>query len=296
VKRTRNRAKPVQPAAPASPPERVQKVLARWGVGSRRDVDGWIDEGRVRIDGQVVTPGQKINGRERVEIDGRRVRPPGRSPSCRVLAYYKPEGQVTSRHDPEGRPTVFDHLPDRGRQRWISVGRLDINTQGLLLLTNDGDLANRLMHPSYRVEREYAVRVLGSVAPETLDRLRQGVVLDDGPARFDQLEDRGGDGANHWYHVTLREGRNRVVRRLWEAVGHRVSRLLRVRYGTVALRRGLRAGRFDELDADTVARLAESVGMSVPTGARSEGGVRGRARPTAGRRKPGRGARKPSHR
>lgn len=296
MKRTRHRARRAQPASAASAPERVQKMLARWGVGSRRDIEGWIDAGRVHIDGQAATPGQKIGGRERIEIDGRRVRPPDRSPSCRVLAYYKPEGQVTSRHDPEGRPTVFDHLPERGRQRWIAVGRLDINTQGLLLLTNDGELANRLMHPRYQVEREYAVRVLGRVGQETLDRFRHGVVLDDGTVRFDQIEDRGGDGANHWYHVTLREGRNRAVRRLWEAAGHRVSRLLRVRYGTVSLRRGLRAGKFDELDAETIAGLAESVGMSAPAGNRAEGGATGRARPADRGRNPRWPARKPTHR
>ncbi len=247
---------------PAPEPQRIQKILAAWGVGSRRDVEGWIAEGRIEIDGQAAAPGQQITGLERIELDGRRLKRPQRVVASRVLAYYKPEGQITTRHDPDGRPTVFDKLPNRGRERWIAVGRLDVNTLGLLLLTNDGELANRLMHPRYQVEREYAVRILGVVTPTVLEQLIEGVELDDGRARFQKVENRGGEGANHWYHVTLTEGRNRAVRRIWEAVGCRVSRLIRVRYGSVSLRRGLKPGKFDELEATAVKGLRASVGLA----------------------------------
>ncbi len=279
-------------AAPTPDPQRVQKILAAWGVGSRRDVESWIAQGRVQINGQAATPGQQITGLERIELDGRRLKRPEGAPAPRVLAYYKPEGQITTRHDPEGRPTVFDKLPNRGRERWIAVGRLDVNTLGLLLLTNDGELANRLMHPRYQVEREYAVRILGVVTPEVLEQLTEGVELDDGRAHFQTVEDRGGDGANHWYHVTLTEGRNRAVRRIWEAVGCRVSRLIRVRYGSVSLRRGLKPGKFDELDAMAVKGLRASVGLAdTPTGSDATGGPRHRTtrRPPGSAYKPRRG-------
>jgi 23S rRNA pseudouridine2605 synthase len=250
--------------------ERLQKFLARMGLGSRRQIEDWIRQGRITVNGVVAQLGNQVNGAEKIQIDGRpiQVRPFGQR--RRVLAYYKPVGEVTSRHDPEGRPTIFEHLPLLRDSRWIAVGRLDLNTQGLLLLTNDGELANRLMHPSSQIEREYAVRVLGEVPPEMLKRLREGVALEDGVARFDEIREAGGEGANHWYHVILREGRHREVRRLWESQGVTVSRLTRVRYGPVTLRRGLRPGHWDELDEAQMAELLQAVGYAPPPESRPE--------------------------
>ena len=242
--------------------ERLQKFLARMGLGSRRQIEDWIRQGRITVNGAVAQLGHQVNGAEKIQIDGRliQVRPFGQR--RRVLAYYKPVGEMTSRHDPEGRPTVFEHLPSLRDSRWIAVGRLDLNTQGLLLLTNDGELANRLMHPSSQIEREYAVRVLGEVSAEMLKRLREGVTLEDGVAHFDEIRDVGGEGANHWYHVILREGRHREVRRLWESQGVTVSRLTRVRYGSVTLRRGLHPGHWDELDEAQITELLRAVGYA----------------------------------
>ena len=250
--------------------ERLQKFLARMGLGSRRQIEDWIRQGRITVNGVVAQLGNQVNGAEKIQIDGRpiQVRPFGQR--RRVLAYYKPVGEGTSRHDPEGRPTIFEHLPLLRDSRWIAVGRLDLNTQGLLLLTNDGELANRLMHPSSQIEREYAVRVLGEVPPEMLKRLREGVALEDGVARFDEIREAGGEGANHWYHVILREGRHREVRRLWESQGVTVSRLTRVRYGPVTLRRGLRPGHWDELDEAQMAELLQAVGHAPPPESRPE--------------------------
>jgi 23S rRNA pseudouridine2605 synthase len=250
--------------------ERLQKFLARMGLGSRRQIEDWIRQGRITVNGVVAQLGNQVNGAEKIQIDSRpiQVRPFGQR--RRVLAYYKPVGEVTSRHDPEGRPTIFEHLPLLRDSRWVAVGRLDLNTQGLLLLTNDGELANRLMHPSSQIEREYAVRVLGEVPPEMLKRLREGVALEDGVARFDEIREAGGEGANHWYHVILREGRHREVRRLWESQGVTVSRLTRVRYGPVTLRRGLRPGHWDELDEAQMAELLQAVGYAPPPESRPE--------------------------
>jgi 23S rRNA pseudouridine2605 synthase len=259
--------------------ERLQKYLARIGLGSRRQIEGWIEQGRVTVNGTVARLGDQVDGVERIEVDNRPVRVNSAPWRRRVLAYYKPVGEVTSRADPEGRPTVFDSLPTLHGGRWVTVGRLDLNTQGLLLITNDGELANRLMHPSAQVEREYAVRVLGEVSSELLQRLRDGVQLDDGPARFDEIIDAGGTGANHWYHVILREGRNREARRLWESQGVAVSRLLRVRYGPINLRRGLRPGRWDELDEAQTENLLQTVGMSVAPKPLRPAGGRGRRQP-----------------
>ena len=209
-------------------PERIQKLLARAGVGSRRQIEVWIKEGRIRINGRPAALGDRIALTDKVRLDGREISLAKSLPAARrVLAYYKPAGEVCTRRDPEGRRTVFDRLPRIKRGRWINIGRLDINTQGLLLFTNDGELANRFMHPSHEIEREYAVRVLGKVGQEQIGNLTKGVKLEDGPARFSSVTDAGGEGSNHWYHVVIMEGRNREVRRLWEAVGVKVSRLIR---------------------------------------------------------------------
>ncbi len=240
--------------------ERLHKQLAHLGFGSRRQIEEWIRAGRVTVDGQPATLGQTLTGTEHVRVNGRRVNLDV-SPRRRVLAYYKPEDEICSRSDPEGRASVFDRLPRLGVGRWIAVGRLDINSQGLLLLTTDGELANRLMHPATEIEREYAVRVRGQVSAESLERLQTGVELEDGPARFEQLVDGGGEGVNHWYHVVLKEGRKREVRRLWESQGVVVSRLVRVRYGPIRLRRGLRLGHWDELDPAEIDTLLAAVGL-----------------------------------
>ncbi len=242
--------------------ERLQKFLARLGHGSRRQLETMMREGRITVNGAPAQLGMQVNGTERIAINGQVLQLRHVAPQRRVLAYYKPVGEVTSRTDPEGRPTVFQNLPHVQHGRWISVGRLDLNTQGLLLLTTDGALAHRLMHPSSQIEREYAVRILGTVSAETLQQLQTGVQLADGMAHFDSVRSAGGSGANHWYHVILREGRQREVRRLWEAQGVAVSRLVRVRYGPIALRRGLRVGHWEELDAAQVAELLAAVGMS----------------------------------
>ncbi len=228
--------------------ERLQKVLAQAGLGSRRQIEQWISAGRVTVDGKPAELGQKVTGRERIKVDGRPVRITAANKSApEVLVYHKPPGEVCSRDDPEGRPTVFEALPRPRHGRWISVGRLDINTSGLLLFTTDGELANRLMHPSREIEREYAVRVLGEVDRPMLERLVKGVELEDGVARFVSVEEAGGSGANRWFHVVIKEGRKREVRRLWESQGIIVSRLTRVRFGPQALERGLRQGRWRAL-------------------------------------------------
>lgn len=236
--------------------ERLQKALARAGFGSRREIEAWIEQGRISVNGKRAKLGDRITQQDQVRISGKLV-PPQRLgfKKSRVIAYHKPAGEVCTRHDPEGRPTVFEKLPRLRGSRWISIGRLDISTSGLLLFTTNGTLANRLMHPSSGIEREYAVRVLGEVDPEVLGRLRQGVTLDDGEACFETIRDAGGQGANHWYHVVLREGRYREVRRMWESQGITVSRLIRVRFGPMALPRRLRPGHWSELSEREVEQL-----------------------------------------
>lgn len=245
--------------------EKLQKVLARAGFGSRRELESWIAQGRVSINGKLATLGDRVSEKDVIRVDGNIVpREKMGGGRRRVLMYHKPVGEVTTRSDPEGRPTVFDHLPNLRNGRWVAVGRLDINTAGLLLFTSDGELAHRLMHPSRQVEREYAVRVMGEVPPEMIKRLQEGVELDDGKAHFDSIVDGGGEGANHWYHVTLLEGRNREVRRLWESQGVVVSRLIRVRYGPVTLPRWLRDGKWEDVPEHQLQALLELVEMAEP--------------------------------
>ncbi|WP_370601027.1 23S rRNA pseudouridine(2605) synthase RluB [Pseudomonas nitroreducens] len=248
---------------PAPAGEKLQKVLARMGVGSRRDVEAWIEEGRVKVNGAVATLGQRVGDRDAIAVDDRLLkREKIEEHVRRVLIYNKPEGEVCTRDDPEGRPTVFDRLPRLRSGRWINIGRLDINTTGLLMFTTDGELANRLMHPSYEMDREYAVRVRGEVDEEMIERLKAGVMLEDGPAKFSDIQEApGGEGFNHWYHVVVMEGRNREVRRLWESQGVIVSRLKRVRFGPVFLTSELTMGRYREMDQREVDILSEEVGL-----------------------------------
>ncbi len=240
--------------------EKLQKVLARVGLGSRRYMEEVIAAGRVSVNGQVAQVGERIEPTDELRIDGRKVQFQIEDEiRRRVLIYYKPEGEICSRNDPESRPTVFEHLPPIANDRWVMVGRLDINSTGLLLFTNDGELANRLMHPSNEIEREYAVRVMGEVTPELRKNMLNGVVLDDGPAKFESFTEIGGEGINRWYQVVVKEGRNREVRRIFESQGLKVSRLLRTRYGTVILPRELRTGRWMELDKQDIDNLAKTV-------------------------------------
>jgi 23S rRNA pseudouridine2605 synthase len=247
--------------------EKLQKVLARMGLGSRRYMEEVIAAGRVSVNGRVAMVGERIEPGDELRIDGRKLNYQLEDQMRRrVLVYYKPEGEICSRNDPEGRPTVFDQLPQMSNDRWVMVGRLDINSTGLLLFTNDGELANRLMHPSSEIEREYAVRVMGEVTTEVRQTLLAGVELEDGPAKFESFTEIGGDGINRWYQVVVKEGRNREVRRLFESQGLKVSRLLRTRYGTVILPRELRTGRWIELDKLQIDTLVQSVQLKPRVG------------------------------
>ncbi len=240
--------------------EKLQKVLARRGLGSRRQIERLIAEGRVKVNGLVAQLGDRVEETDRFEMDGRRIDFAART-SCRVLIYNKPEGEVSTRSDPDGRPTVFDQLPRLAGGRWISIGRLDINTSGLLLFTNSGDLAHRLSHPSSAIEREYRVRLFGEIDARMIERLKQGVELEDGPARFLDVQlDEAFSGVNRWASVTLEEGRNREVRRLWESQQVQVSRLKRTRFGPIVLSGRLRRGQYLEADADQIRALWRCVG------------------------------------
>lgn len=250
--------------APETESPKLHKVLAQAGMGSRLEMEQLILEGRISVNGEPAHIGQRIRHGDSIKVNGKPVRVRIAPPPPRVLAYHKPAGEVVTHDDPQNRPTVFRRLPRLPQGKWQSVGRLDLNTEGLLLLTNSGDLANRLMHPRFGLEREYAVRVLGALSNEEKQRLLGGVQLDDGVAQFGSIDDGGGDGANCWYRVTIAEGRNREVRRMFEAVGHAVSRLIRIRYGAMVLPRGLRRGVWMELDARDIDRLMSVAGMPAP--------------------------------
>ncbi|WP_096662565.1 pseudouridine synthase [Polaromonas sp. AET17H-212] len=276
---------------------KLHKVLAQAGLGSRLEMEQLILEGRISVNGEPAHIGQRIQFGDTVKVNGKPIRVRIDPPPPRVIAYHKPAGEVVSHDDPQNRPTVFRRLPKLFQGKWQSVGRLDLNTEGLLLLTSSGELANKLMHPRFGLEREYAVRVLGALNNEEKKRLLDGVQLDDGLAQFSTIEAGGGEGANCWYRVTISEGRNREVRRMFEAVGHAVSRLIRIRYGAVVLPRGLKRGAFVELDERDIDALTNAVGRSEaradPRGAnRSTGEAGAGGEAGSGEGRPGRGPRR----
>lgn len=257
-----------KPAAPTAkrgrhstpvPDQKLQKILAQAGLGSRRAMEDWIREGKVTVNGRVASIGARVSPGDHIKVGTRTIRFPATRALPRVLVYHKPEGEIVTRDDPEGRTTVFEKLPPLRGAKWLAIGRLDYNTSGLLLFTDSGELANHMMHPRYELEREYAVRILGQLTAEQSARLTNGVTLDDGIARCLRLEDEGGEGSNHWYRLAVREGRNRVVRRMFEALHLTVSRLMRVRFGPVALPPRLRRGQSVELPAADVAQLLEAL-------------------------------------
>jgi len=233
--------------------ERLQKILSQAGFGSRREIERWIQEGSIKVNGVVAKLGDGATAEDKIIVRGRLIDNPLKlDTKTRILLYHKPIGEISSRNDPKFTKTVFDNLPHLKHGRWVQVGRLDLNTSGLLIFTNNGELANRLMHPKYELEREYAVRVYGQVSPDAIKALLKGVPLEDGVAKFNRVESRGGEGTNSWYHVVLSEGRNREVRRLWESQGLEVSRLIRIRYGKIQMPRSLDRGSFVELSSKEV--------------------------------------------
>ena len=246
--------------------EKLQKVLARAGLASRREIERWITAGRISVDGQLATLGDRVTEDAKIRVDGNVLSLKKDSEiRRRVLIYNKPVGELCTRKDPEGRPTVFDRLPNLRQGRWVAIGRLDYNTCGLLLFTNDGELANKMMHPSSEIEREYAVRIHGQVTDKIVQNLTEGVVLEDGKAAFDNIKAAGGEGTNQWFHVILREGKNREVRRLWESQDLEVSRLIRVRYGLTELPRSLYRGTWSEMEDSDVNKLSMSVDLKPKT-------------------------------
>jgi len=270
----RTKAKPVRELSADDDAPKLHKVLAEGGLGSRREMEELILQGRVSVNGLPAHIGQRILPTDQVRVNGKLIHRKVSTKPPRVLLYHKPSGEIVSQSDPEGRPTVFDSLPRIKSGKWVAVGRLDFNTEGLLIFTTSGDIANRFMHPRYGVEREYAVRTLGELAEADRQRLLHGIQLDDGEANFLQIADGGGEGVNQWYHVALTEGRNREVRRMFEAVGLTVSRLIRTRYGQFLLPRGLKRGRWQELDPADVRTLMANIGLKAPA-KDSQGGVKG---------------------
>lgn len=245
--------------------ERIQKALARQGLGSRRQIEKLIAEGKITLNGNTAMAGAAVKDGDKIMISGRRIIIKSQTDEMpRVIAYHKPVGEVCSRNDPEGRTTIFENLPKLKQSRWVSIGRLDLNTSGLILLTDNGELANRLMHPSHKVAREYAVRTLGRASEDVLKKLTTGVQLEDGKARFEDILDTepNATAVNHWYHVVLMEGRNREVRRMWEAVGLTVSRLMRVRYGNILMEKGHKQGRVRDIKPKKIIELAAMVGLT----------------------------------
>lgn len=240
--------------------EKLQKVLARAGFGSRREIETWIAKGRIKVNGKVAIVGERVDDNDKIVVDGKKLAPQKKTrEERRVILYNKPENEVSTRSDPEGRKTVFDRLPPLKHGRWVAIGRLDINTSGLLLFTTDGELANRLMHPSSQVEREYAVRVLGDVSPAMVEAMHKGVIIDGNLCRFTDIQHYGGEGVNQWYHVVLMEGRNREVRKLWESQDLKVSRLKRVRFGPLFIPSTVSRGRFRELGKPEIEKLLKLV-------------------------------------
>ena len=256
--------RPSRPVVSDVPPQRLHKLLALTGMGSRRDMEELIASGRITINGEVAQVGAAVTPADVVRLDKRTLHLQFEAELPRVLIYHKPEGEIVSQDDPEQRASVFDKLPRVRNGRWVAIGRLDINTSGLLIFTTSGDLANHFMHPRYEVEREYAVRLMGELSEEQMAQMRVGIELEDGVAQFDVLQDKGGEGANHWYQVVLREGRNREVRRMFEAMGLMVSRLMRVRFGPVSLPSRVKRGQMLEMPPKEVAALLEWAGLAVP--------------------------------
>ncbi len=275
---------------PEADSPKLHKVLAQAGLGSRLEMEALILQGRISVNGEPAHIGQRIQYGDQVKVNGKPIRYRIEPPPARIIAYHKPTGEVVTHDDPQNRPTVFRKLPRLVQGKWQSVGRLDLNTEGLLLFTSSGELANQLMHPRFGLEREYAVRVLGAINSEEKKKLLEGVRLDDGMAQFGTIEEGGGEGSNHWYRVTISEGRNREVRRLFESVGHAVSRLIRIRYGAMVLPRGLKRGAWMELDERDIRALLNAVGGGERP-ARTDTGDRG-PRPD-GRNSRGRNNNKP---
>jgi 23S rRNA pseudouridine2605 synthase len=271
-------APPKRVLAPQPETPKLHKVLAQAGLGSRLEMEQLIMEGRISVNNEPAHIGQRIQFGDSIKVNGKPIKVRIAPPPARVIAYHKPVGEVVTHDDPQNRPTVFRKLPKLPQGKWQSVGRLDLNTEGLLLFTNSGELANRLMHPRFGLEREYAVRVLGALSSEERQRLLEGVDLEDGKAQFGSIDEGGGEGSNVWYRITINEGRNREVRRLFEAVGHAVSRLIRIRYGAMVLPRGLKRGSWmelDERDIDALTRAAGAPGLARPQGGRGEQEGRG---------------------
>jgi len=265
--------------APQAESPKLHKVLAQAGLGSRLEMEQLILEGRISVNNEPAHIGQRIQYGDRVKVNGKPIHVRIDPPPARVIAYHKPAGEIVSHDDPQNRPSVFRKLPRLQHGKWQSVGRLDLNTEGLLLFTSSGELANRLMHPRFGLEREYAVRVLGALSNEEKQKLLDGVMLDDGLAQFGSIEDGGGEGSNCWYRVTISEGRNREVRRMMEAVGHAVSRLIRIRYGAMVLPHGLRRGAFIELGEADIRALMKAAGAPERTEHKGPAAARGRGRP-----------------